>query len=335
MKDIESLRVEYLDVQSKAERLKGAVVAELSELFQKDGVVLGVPIESRVKSWESISEKFDRKNIELPSIVDLDDLIGIRVILLFKKDLDSVHDIISKNFNLLRSEDTGERLGESEFGYQSHHYIVRVPSSWLSVPSWAGFGGFALELQVRTLAQHIWAAASHKLQYKQESGVPKPIRRTINRVSALLETVDLELQRVLDERVVYKEHAAEGIPVDGAVQDNLNVDSLAVLLAEIFPSANKAESENYSELLDDMFALGVTSSSQARDIFVKRYSEVMAKEKEFVKAHPGYDKAPDSRPPGVYLKHVGLGRQALKCEFGSSAVNKLGKMRKLLTNVSG
>jgi ppGpp synthetase/RelA/SpoT-type nucleotidyltranferase len=59
------------------------------------------------------------------------------------------------------------------------------------------------ELQLRTLAQHIWAVASHKLQYKREASVPVPIRRSINRVSALLEMVDLEFDRVLLEREQY------------------------------------------------------------------------------------------------------------------------------------
>jgi ppGpp synthetase/RelA/SpoT-type nucleotidyltranferase len=31
-----------------------------------------------------------------------------------------------------------------------------------------GLGGLRAEVQVRTTAQHIWAAASHKLQYKHE-----------------------------------------------------------------------------------------------------------------------------------------------------------------------
>lgn len=57
--------------------------------------------------------------------------------------------------------------------------------------------GLKAEVQVRTVTQHVWAAASHVLQYKQEASVPLPVRRSIYRVSALLETVDLEFERVL------------------------------------------------------------------------------------------------------------------------------------------
>lgn len=329
MGDLESLRVGYQDVLPRAERLKNAVIAELQELFQKHGVSLGVPIESRVKTWSSINEKIERKGVELTSITELSDLIGIRVILLFKKDLDSVRDIVAKNFELISSEDTGERLSESEFGYQSHHYIVKIPENWLSVPTLAGFGVFSLELQVRTMAQHIWAAASHKLQYKQESGVPHPIRRTINRVSALLETVDFELQRVLDERVAYKEHASEAICEKPPVEDKLNVDNLSVILSDIFPGINKSGFEGYSDLLSDMFALGITTRSQAIDIFKKNYNHAMAQEKKAVQAgHMEYEDEPDSRPAGVYFKHVGLAREALRGEFGSTAFSEATKTRK-------
>lgn len=328
MDHLENLRVGYHDILPRAERLKDAVIAELHELFHKHGVSLGVPIESRVKTWSSIADKVERKGNELSTIVDLSDLIGIRVILLFKKDLDSVRDIVAKSFDLISSEDTGERLSESEFGYQSHHYIVKVPSSWLSVPTWAGFGGFSLELQVRTMAQHIWAAASHKLQYKQESGVPHPIRRTINRVSALLETVDLELQRVLDERVAYKEQASDIISEQPTAEDELNVDNLAMVLSEIFPSVNRYDFEDYSSLLNDMLKIGVTTRTQAIDIFKRNYDYVMEREKKFVaQERRGSDDEPDDRPEGVYFKHVGLAREALRGEFGVQAFNNNVKKR--------
>lgn len=331
MEDLESLRASYHDVLPRADRLKNAVIAELLELFQKNGVALGVPIESRVKAWASIAEKLERKHIGLSSIYDLTDLVGIRVILLFKKDLDAVRTILSQNFELISSEDTGERLGESEFGYQSHHYLLKIPANWLSVPTWSGFGGFTLEFQVRTMAQHIWAAASHKLQYKQESGVPHPIRRSINRVSALLETVDLEIQRVLDERDAYKGNVLVSTGFDLVDDSDLNVDNLALILSEIYPRANRAEFENYSDLLSDMLKLGVKSQVEAREIFRRHYGRTMAAEKMHVISDVGdFDEEPDTRPAGVYFKHVGLAREALRGEFGEEIFRS-----KQLTTVSG
>jgi putative GTP pyrophosphokinase len=69
---------------------------------------------------------------------------------------------------VLERQDAQLRLAEDQFGYASIHFAVELPASWLRVPSRAGLGGLRAEIQVRTTAQHIWAAASHKLQYKHE-----------------------------------------------------------------------------------------------------------------------------------------------------------------------
>ena len=116
-------------------------------------------------------------------------------------------------------------MTEGQFGYQSWHYVIAFPEKWLSVPSLCDFRGLRAELQLRTIAQHLWAAASHKLQYKAESSVPLPIRRSIHRVSALLETVDLEFDRVLQEREDYLKQAASRQPTKP-----INVDVLAQIL---------------------------------------------------------------------------------------------------------
>lgn len=320
MSTINELSTDYQEFKPKADRLRSSVVTELNELFEKGDVALGFPVESRVKTWASIVDKVQRKGIELASVVDLPDFVGIRVVLLFRKDLDRVKEIISKNFDLISSEDTSDRLGDSEFGYQSHHYSVKVPDAWLSVPTWAGLGGFTIELQVRTLAQHIWAAASHKLQYKKEEGVPPPIRRSINRVSALLETVDLELQRVLDERESYADVMLSEAAFREDRDDSLNVDNLAVILAEVYPAKNKGDFEDYSDLLDDINKLGISGSKELRKILARHYKSSMRKERNYVCAPPDDH---EFRKPGVYFTHVGLARNALAQEFGDDALLKI------------
>ncbi len=325
MESLNDLNETYNEFLAKAEKLRSSLVVELDDLFIQADIALGFPIESRVKTWSSISEKIDRKDISLASVVDLSDFIGVRVVLLFRKDLERVKDIITKNFELISSEDTGDRLGESEFGYQSHHYSVKVLEAWQSVPTWAGLGKFKVEIQVRTLAQHIWAAASHKLQYKKESGVPPPIRRSINRVSALLETVDLELQRVLEERESYTSDILAQPHHSANSDESLNVDNLAVILTDVFPLKNKAEFEDYSDLLNDLNELGVVGLSQLAGILKKNYQSVMKKERGYVRSPP---KGHGTQKPGVYFRHIGLARQALREEFGNDTLTNLFKKKR-------
>lgn len=276
-------------------------------------------MESRVKSWESIEEKLERKSLELTDIASLDDLVGIRLILLFRADLTAVDALVQETFDVLRSEDTSKRLGEAQFGYQSQHYILQLPKSWFAIPTLADLDRLKVELQVRTLAQHIWAAASHKLQYKHEDSVPPPLRRTINRVSALLETVDLEFDRVLNER---REYQSTGI---SSTEDSepLNVDLLASILSNTFPAENKKEDEPYEELIGDLNNLSINTLSDLKSILKKHTGKVMKKEKILVAkraAAKNYSGTTEDRiKRGVFYAHAGLTRNVLREEFGEKA----------------
>lgn len=322
--NIEKLQMQHQDMFSRAERLRDMVVFQLLELFNNNNITLGVPIESRIKSWPSVSEKIDRKNTQLESILDLQDFIGIRSILLFKRDLAQVKTLISKTFEVISAEDTGDRLGDSEFGYQSQHYIVKIPRTWLELPSLSGLNEFFIELQVRTLAQHIWAAASHKLQYKQKEGVPPRVLRAINRVSALLETVDLEFERVLDERDNYVQSTQK----KSITSERLNVDSLASILSAMLPPENKIENEPYADVLDDMHILGPSETSDLIVFIEKHLSEALGKNAAMannpkVIAGSIHGSNYDRIKNGVYYSHAGLMSEMLRQEHGDFQLNDL------------
>jgi putative GTP pyrophosphokinase len=226
MATVAGLQQDYERLQAKAERLRAALSTEVAHLLNTNEVTLGVPIESRVKTWDSIQEKLVRKSLTLSTLTELNDLVGIRLILLFQRDVQTAHRLVAKTLRVLSAEDTGKRLGDARFGYSSLHMVVTTPDSWRSLPTYADLGGIQIELQIRTLAQHIWAAASHKLQYKHEASVPAQLRRSINRASALLETIDLEFDRLLVERDTY---LRETLPVESG-KDALNVETLRAVL---------------------------------------------------------------------------------------------------------
>lgn len=324
-----ALRNQHADGVSRFERLRHSAVAQISELLQLNDVSLGVPIESRVKTWSSIEEKIQRKELELKDVQDLHDLVGIRIILLFRSDLEKVVRLIADTFEIVSTEDAGQRLGDSEFGYQSQHIVAKIPKAWLLVPSFSSLDDLYLEFQVRTLAQHIWAAVSHKLQYKNQESVPPPIRRAINRASALLETVDLEFERVLDAR----RHYVETTLKKSEASAPLNVDSLALVLSDELPEGNKKEDEPYSDLLYDLSELSITTAPQLRNLLQKHKEYVLKRESEAVAkklAEPSAQGSALARlERGVFLTHVGLVRTALRKEFGSVKVDQILESRKL------
>lgn len=319
----QQLEDEYQKVIGQADRLRAALLEQVGKLLESKNIALGVPLEGRVKTLTSITEKLERKAKNLDALHNLDDLIGVRAILLFNRDVSEASRLIETTFDVLSSENTAERLGDAQFGYQSQHYVLRLPKAWLSIPSLSDLGNLKAELQVRTLAQHIWAAASHKLQYKQEQSVPPPVRRAIHRASALLETVDLEFERVLQDREAY---IKKELNIEHQDQ-TLNVDSLQALLSEMLPAKNKSNNETYGELLEDLLAHKVATAAKFRDLLAKHMSAVAeadAKEAERRRQNQDFNGTSRARvDKGVFYRHVGWARKTLRLEFGDAKLNEL------------
>ncbi len=314
MESLDTLEQEYNSQAERAEGIRVYLHEKLQALFRENSVTLAVPLESRVKTWESIREKLERKSLSLEQIADLNDLIGFRIILLFSRDVEKVRTMIRSTFDVTQEEDKSDLLRDSMFGYHSVHYVVLMPAHWREFP-FLGLDRWHAEIQVRTIAQHLWAAASHKLQYKMESGVPAQIRRSIYRVSALLETVDLEFERVLAEREEYIKQ-----PIPQETDDALNVDNLAQILYNQFPKENLMEFETYAELLQDLARVDIESVSQIRELIIKNMDSAFAKNEQRVKERR---KSGDYRgtskkriDAGVFYNHVGLMRIILTQEFG-------------------
>lgn len=320
--DAAELEGDYHQYFDLASRMRDKAMEQIGSIIENNDLTLGVPLEGRVKTWQSIRDKLERVNLSLRRVADLQDLVGLRAIFLFKDELDDFQSLLSEAFEVISSEDTAERLLDAQFGYQSRHVILKFPDSWLSVPSFQGLDNFVVELQIRTMAQHIWAAASHKLQYKREQSVPLPVRRSIFRVSALLETVDLEFSRVLESRQAYVERR-NSIPDEDR---SLNVDALRQVLDSTLPEINKDSDEPYDKLLLNLEDLGLSDASALRELIEKHLEAALRSDQDEVRqrgANPEklFTKE-DRQTKGVFWTHVGLVRQILKEEFGDAAVTQ-------------
>lgn len=314
----ELLKIDYENQKPKAVRFKQAVSEQLHDLLDKDLVTLGTPLESRIKSLTSIQEKLDRKKKVIQSVTELDDFVGIRIIVLFRSDIEKVCNIVKTNFEIIDIEDVSKRLSDDQFGYQSTHYTIKLPQEWLSLPTLSDLNQLKAEVQIRTLAQHIWAVASHKLQYKQEQSVPVPLRRSINRVSALLETVDLEFERVLIERHDYREESLQ------TVDDNSGFDVLVLeaICDKLLPAENKdAGHEDYSRLLEQLIEYGFDNASKLEALIDAHIDEALAEDRErvseeLVEQNEYVDQERLSQ--GVFFTHAGLIRGCLSAELGEN-----------------
>jgi ppGpp synthetase/RelA/SpoT-type nucleotidyltranferase len=166
----------------------------IEKILNDNKIPIAFGISGRLKSLDSILEKVSSERFVLKeTITELKDLVGLRIVLLFPEYKEKVVDILSSAFKLL--EDSKESTQSPDrFGYSSIHLILGIGDEWVKVPNWKNHSDKKIEVQIRTLSEHIWAETSHSLFYKREENIPDIIKRDLHKLKALLEVVDDNLQ---------------------------------------------------------------------------------------------------------------------------------------------
>jgi ppGpp synthetase/RelA/SpoT-type nucleotidyltranferase len=141
-------------------------------------------LQSRIKSFDSFSEKAKSRNLKDP-FNQVKDLVGFRIVCLFLSDLKRVGEIIRRTFKLISEEDKIEKRPKDVFGYMDIQYIVTLRNG-----TKVGVESMQFEIQVRTIAQDAWASVSHELYYKKKEIIPKEWERDFYALSALFYVAD-------------------------------------------------------------------------------------------------------------------------------------------------
>jgi len=318
---LEELEEQYTSTLPLAERFSKKLTEAITHTLESSKIPLSIPIQYRIKQWPSIAEKLDRKPRELGHITELTDLIGLRLILQFHGDINRVTKLIERKLHVIEKQDKAKALDENQFGYLSMHLLVKMPETWIEVPTYEGLGNLVAEVQIRTTAQHIWAAASHTLQYKNVTSIPAQLRRSLHRVSALLETVDLELERIVEAREIYRDQA----PIE-ANHGPLDVDILEKTLDSTWPKINKLGVEDYDDLITELLHFKINTIELAKNLILKHRKETLAYDKQAatraLKDNPEMAaRFHQTLIQGVFFSHAGLTRHALSLEFGDAHEN--------------
>ncbi len=177
LKDAEAI---LLDYEKTAPQLENVAAFLTTQLQKNDGVH---SVRFRIKHNEHLIEKIIRKNSSNPNrnigihnyTEEITDLIGIRVLHIFKEEWDDIHNYLLSTFNLKEGEspkvyfkkgdsDTylekyvnkGLLTEEHLFGYRSIHYIIRTDAT--KNPIYA-------EVQVRTIYEEAWSEIDHRIRY--------------------------------------------------------------------------------------------------------------------------------------------------------------------------
>lgn len=188
----------YLHQLPVFEKTLQEIYRQLRALIDNRG--LSVTIKYRVKRLDNYCEKLRRiSKIQGTDMLEITDLLGIRIICPFLEDLDTVEQLIADNFDILEMERKAEQHSFREFGYDSVHLLIRTEE-----PN----GGFKLphscpvcEIQLRTILQEAWAEVEHELVYKSDIDIPNhSIRRKLASLNASLTLSDLIFQEIRNEQ---------------------------------------------------------------------------------------------------------------------------------------
>lgn len=133
-----------------------------------------------------------REELDLP----ITDVMGVRIVCPFLEQVETACDHVRSHFEVIHSEEKGADHSFREFGYQSTHFLVRVPDSIRT----EGLPQDAIcEIQVCTLLQDAWAEVEHELIYKAEfTPFDEPLRRKLAALNANLTLSDIIFQEIRD-----------------------------------------------------------------------------------------------------------------------------------------
>lgn len=251
---MDTIKNQFRENVPKYNRLIDNVETALDQ-FIKDKQISIFNIETRIKDESSFIEKITRKSYKNP-FEDIEDICGVRIICYYKDDLYKLNSLLHEEFIVISEENKFEELKENEFGYTSNHYVVKLKDDWLTAPNYRGLNDLKIEIQVRTMLMHTWAAISHKLLYKHENDIPKSFRRKLNRLSALIEIADDEFNEIKNKKETYHDDAMKKNAA-GIQLEELNSDNLLAFIKFYIPDRDLSE-EAIPDLLEEIKSSNVT-----------------------------------------------------------------------------
>ncbi len=247
----EMLLEEYQSQQHLYLQLQDVVRRELGKLIKKSGMAIN-SMEFRIKEEASLAGKLKRKGPKYHSLQDITDILGARIITFYNEDVDRIAALAESLFEIDWSNSVDKRKMHevSSFGYNSLHYICRVPRTLYYDPELPQLNQIRFEIQMRTALQHVWSAIQHDIGYKSEIEIPMEYHRQLSRLAGLLEVADDEFSRIRTSIVDYRRRIQklvhkgllEEVPIDGdsfnsymAIRpfDKLNRRIAAITQAEI------------------------------------------------------------------------------------------------------
>ena len=197
MADLETARQIWLEERPKFEAFAAAVARILSKGIRHEGIF--AEVQHRAKDMDSLIKKLIKKPHH--SYKSLPDKAGIRVIVRHIHEIDSILAIAAELLDRDTPENKATLLKPDTFGYLSVHAQIRIRAGHELSATYPS-DQFQVEMQVRTLAQHLWAEMAHNTVYKSESMIEpldSRIQRRLYMLAGMVELADYEFDRIEKE----------------------------------------------------------------------------------------------------------------------------------------
>ena len=211
------IKKDYINIKPDLE-LAAKHIAEILHGFDKIHA-----IRFRLKNTDALIAKIIRKKIENPNREiglknykeEITDLIGVRVLHLFKEDWSPIHRFIIDKFEMqdepiayFRIGDPDESIeifkkndcktAEHDRGYRSVHYIVKPP-----IPKSVCLA----EIQARTIYEEAWSEIDHTVSYPHNlnNTLLGQFSSVLNRLSGSSDEMGTKILNLKNELNKYKE----------------------------------------------------------------------------------------------------------------------------------
>ena len=192
--DIDQLRNEYNSRKGLFKQLIEAAKFIISQEIQNQLIKIHV-CDPRIKPFDSFVKKIRRKGVKEP-FQEIMDVVGLRIVCLYHSDVKKIGVIVKKNFEIIEEDDKINSVDVNIFGYMSLHYKAKLKDV---SSDYKNFKDIPFEIQIRTIAQDVWATISHDLDYKNESEIPIHLKRDFHALSGLFYVADTHFEILKQE----------------------------------------------------------------------------------------------------------------------------------------
>lgn len=150
-------------------------------------------VESRVKSFDSIAAKLEKKGLPLTiesAMKNVNDIAGVRVVCSYIDDVYRVAEMMERqtDVEIVKRQDYIETPNYN--GYRSLHLDIKVQVYLSDRTEY-----LAAEVQIRTIAMDFWASLEHDIRYKADkSKLPQGINEEMLECAGKIAEIDRQMQ---------------------------------------------------------------------------------------------------------------------------------------------